>query len=168
MQRNAEAMRKELGLAQHKLQKETYEGVWAKTGETVVFSREWGGHCFTDEECRKLLAGEEISFSGTSAAGNPFDVYGVLGRSETNENSYVGFQKLGFGKKSADGKPLPPQQWCGHTFTAVELRTLINGGTVHADDFVSKRKKRTYSTTVRFGRAKDGQHKIIPEFADEF
>jgi DNA topoisomerase-3 len=168
MQRNAEAMRSELGLAEVKQQKEKFKGVWSKTDETVVFSREWGGHRFTDEECRTLLAGEEVAFSATSATGEPFDVYGVLGRLYSNGKAYVGFKKLGFGKKGADGRPLPPQQWCGHTFTAAEFQALKEGRTVDADDFVSKRTKKTYPTTVRFGRAKDGQYKIIPAFSSEF
>ena len=171
MTANAATMRKELGLSEQRQQKEKFEGIWSKTGQQTSFNREWGGHRFTDQECQDLLAGKEIAFSATSAKGTQYDVYGVLADQvfEKDGKSYpfTGFQKLGFGKKGADGKPLPPSQWGGHKFTQDELDTLAAGGKVFANDFVSRKTGKNYETTVRFGES-GGEHRIIPSFADDF
>lgn len=168
MGRNALSMRKELGLSEQRQQKEKFQGVWAKTGEQVSFNRETRGHRFTDAECVALLAGETISIVAKKNDGSgTYDCHGALANLEYNGHKYVGFDMLGFGKLSADGKPQPPSSWCGHTFTPEELQTLADGGKVFADDFVSKKSGKKYETTVRFGES-GGSHRIIPSFADDF
>jgi len=167
MQRNAAAMRGELGLTQAVLQKEKVEGVWATTREQVRFNREWSGYRFTDAEVQKLLAGEQINVTATSSkTGNPFTVHGKLAPGEFNGKPTFGFQLVGFGALDASGQELPPEVWCGHTFTAAEKKKLAAGEKIFADNFVSK-KGNTFAATVRFG-AEDGKagKRIIPEFGN--
>lgn len=169
MKRNAEKMRGDLGLSTQVVQKERYEGDWVPQGRVVKFSREWSGHRFTDEECKKLLAGEEITITAISAkkkaageADPSFVCRGVLADLEYNGRAYVGFKVTGFGAVDANGREMPPKSWCGHTFTADETSKLAAGEKIFCDDFVSKKGK-TFAATIRFGE-EDGRMKIIPEF----
>lgn len=168
MKANAATMRKELGLSEQVQQKEKFTGTWKKTGQSVTFNREWGGHRFDDAECQRLLNDEEVAFSAVSArTGNPYDVYGKLGEGAFEGNKYIGFQKIGFGKKDASGNPLPPSKWGGRTFSQEEQDKLAAGEKVFADNFVSKRSGKNYETTVRFGEV-GGEWKMIPAFSDDF
>lgn len=168
MKANAASMRKELGLSEQVQQKEKFTGTWKKTGQSVTFNREWGGHRFDDAECQRLLNDEEVAFSAVSArTGNPYDVYGKLGEGSFEGNKYIGFQKLGFGKKDSSGNPLPPSKWGGRTFSQEEQDKLAAGEKVFAKDFVSKKSGRNYETTVRFGEV-NGEWKMIPAFSDDF
>ncbi|MDP9903211.1 DNA topoisomerase [Arthrobacter bambusae] len=167
MQRNAAAMRGELGLTQAVIQKEKAEGIWAVTREQVRFNREWSGYRFTDAEVAKLLAGEQINVTATSTkTGNPFTVHGKLGPGEFNGKPTFGFQLVGFGALDASGQELPPESWCSHKFTAAEMKKLAAGEKIFADNFVSK-KGNTFAATVRFG-TEDGKagKRIIPEFGN--
>ncbi|WP_181273534.1 DNA topoisomerase [Brevibacterium oceani] len=165
MKRNAVTMRGDLGLKEEQVQqKERAEGVWSKTGAAVKFSREWGGHRFSDDEVAKLLAGETIEFSATSRGGKHYDVYGELGEGTFKGRKFVGFQKLGFGRRDASGNALPPKEWCQHVFTDAEIKTLMSGEAVEADDFVSK-KGNTFGCKVHFKEDKAGEgKKIVPDF----
>lgn len=69
--------------------KEKAEGIWKKTNKQVSFSREWGGHRFTDEEVSMLLEAKEITFDR-----NGKSVTGMLANCEYNGNKYVGFQMV--------------------------------------------------------------------------
>ncbi len=164
MQRNGAAMRKELGLDEQVQQKEKYEGTWVVTGETIKFSRQFGSHRFSDEECEALLAGEEISMSPVSAStGNPYDVFGRLEPQEYKEVSYVGF-KANFGKKDASGKIAPPTAWCKHVFTPEETAKLAAGEKVAIEGFISKKGK-SFNATVSFtDEEKAGDWRIKPDF----
>lgn len=171
MTKNAITMRKELGLSEVQSRKERAEGVWANTGEKVVFNREWSGHTFTDMELEDLLAGKEIAFAAVSAkTKNEFQARGKLAEQEWNGRQYVGF-KADFGpKKDAAGKDLPPAEWCMHKFTADEIKRLQAGEKIYIDDFVSKKQQgaknpKTFAATIHFGAEPGGgPKKIIPEF----
>lgn len=65
-------------------------GTWKK--KKVRFKKVWGGHTFTDDECSRLLAGEEISFSAKRKDGSDYTVKGSLANQSYNGNKYVGFK----------------------------------------------------------------------------
>lgn len=160
MTRNAAALGRKEGVPSTAREKVT--GTWQD--REVTFSREWGGHRFTDVQVRRLLAGEEIEFQARSQDGKAYDVYGSLGDQEHKGRAYVGFVKQGFGRRGADGEAMPPRQWCSHTFTDSELQRLVAGGTVEAADFVSKKGKR-FRCRVSFKETAPGESKkIVPEF----
>ena len=160
MTRNAAALGRKEGVPSTAREKVT--GTWRD--REVTFSREWGGHRFTDVQVRRLLAGEEIEFQARSQDGKVYDVYGSLGDQEHKGRAYVGFVKQGFGRRGADGEAMPPRQWCSHTFTDAEVQRLAAGGTVEAADFVSKKGKR-FRCRVSFKETAPGEgKKIVPEF----
>lgn len=165
MKINVATMRSELGLSETDVApKERAEGLWSKTGQTVKFSREWGGHRFTDDEVTRLLAGETIDFSATSSNGKAYDVFGELAVQTFKGRKFVGFTKLGFGRRDASGQALPPSQWCKHTFTPDELAKLIAGDSVEASDFVGK-SGNAFQCRVWFREEKKGEgKKIVPDF----
>ena len=159
MTRNAAALGRKEGVPSTAREKVT--GTWRD--REVTFSREWGGHRFTDVQVRRLLAGEEIEFQARSQDGKVYDVYGSLGDQEHKGRAYVGFVKQGFGRRGADGEAMPPRQWCSHTFTDAEVQRLAAGGTVEAADFVSKKGKR-FRCRVSFKETAPGEgKKIVPE-----
>lgn len=71
-------------------QKEKYQGEWM--GDPVSFTRTWGDHRFTDEECEALCRGEEIEFVSHGMYGDR-TVKGKLAQMEYKGVNYVGFQK---------------------------------------------------------------------------
>lgn len=165
MQKNAATMRSALGLKEEAAtRKERAQGTWAKTGKDVVFAREWGGHRFTDDEVARLLAGETIEFSAKSTTGKAYEVFGELDEGTFKGRKFVGFQKLGFGRRDAGGNALPPASWCHYTFTPEEIDRLMAGEGVESSDFVSKKGNR-FQCKVFFREEKKGEgKKIVPDF----
>ncbi|QWF85920.1 type IA DNA topoisomerase [Amycolatopsis sp. CA-230715] len=169
MRQNAATMRSALGLPENATtggaaRRERAEGVWAKTGRPVAFSRVWGGHRFTDDEVTTLLAGATIEFSATADNGRRYEVFGALGEGTFKGRTYVGFQKAGFGRRDASGAALPPTEWCAHVFTDAEIQALMAGQAVEASDFRGKNDK-TFQCKVYFAEEKKGQgKKIVPDF----
>ncbi len=160
MAKNAAALGRKEGVESTSREKVT--GTWRD--REVTFSREWGGHRFTDDEVHCLLAGETIEFQARSQQGQVYDVYGALADQEHNGRAYVGFAKQGFGRRDSDGQSLPPRQWCSHVFTDAEIQRLVAGSAIEASDFVSKRGKR-FRCRVWFKETTPGEgRKIVPEF----
>lgn len=168
MRANGERMRKELGLSEVAQQKEKFQGTWKRTGSVVKFSREWSGVRFTDEQCQELLEGQEIEFEAISRAGKPYQARGTLEEQTFNGHKFVGF-KPDFGpRKDEKGRPVPPDSWCQHTFTAEEKEKLSNGESIYADDFVSKKEAgkknpKTFDCSLSF-QEENGQMKLVPAF----
>lgn len=164
MATNAEAMRSELGLEAQAAAKEKAEGVWAETGETIRFNREWSGHRFTDEEVHKLLAGEMIEITAVSKkSGNEFGAKGRLEPQTFSGTKFIGFKLVDFvDAKNADGSAKVPASWCKHVFTEAEKTKLAAGEGVYAEDFVSKKGKK-FKTTVYF-KKENGSTRIVPDF----
>lgn len=83
-------------------QTDTYEtedngkikGIYAPTGQEVSFKKVWGGHEFTEEEIKKLLAGEMLMFTYYGKKGEATAV-GKLDEGEYKGKKYWGFQKAG-------------------------------------------------------------------------
>lgn len=141
--------------------KERYEGYW--DGKSVSFNREWSGHRFTDDECKDLCAGKEITILGIKKkdGSGTYGVTGKLDYQEFNGCRFVGFKRTGFANDK--GSKLPPS-FSGYTFTDDERILLESGKAVKLDGLVSK-KGTTYSCLVRFGKRRtDGRMAIIPEF----
>lgn len=84
MQKNGE----KLGKVSTAPVKEKYEGEF--NGSHVSFTRVWGGHRFTDEECEKLCRGEEISFDA-GKDGKSWEVSGKLAEQTYNGHKFIGF-----------------------------------------------------------------------------
>lgn len=161
MKQNGEAMRKELNIMPSSNNDvERYEGTW--NGQSVKFKRVWSGHTFTDEECEKLCAGEEIEIEAVSAkTGKSFRCRGILAEQEFKGKTYVGFQSQGF-VNSAKSSGVP-DEWCQHKFTDDEKSMLEAGLSVACDDFVSKKGSK-FSAKVHYGKNDKGYMGIIPEF----
>ena len=135
---------------------ERFSGTW--NGKEVSPKRDWGGHHFTDEECKKLLNGETIEFSAVSKAGKSYTAKGALAEQEFNGKTFVGF-KADFGDSST---AKVPDEWCQHKFTEDEKMILESGVELECHDFVSKKGK-TFSAKIRWGE-EGGRKKIIPNF----
>lgn len=62
-------------------------------GKKITFKRIWGGHRFTNEEVKKLLKGNEISFQMTSKRGSTYTVTGKLAKQTYKRKTFYGFKK---------------------------------------------------------------------------
>lgn len=169
MTKNAAVMRAAMGLKEQAVvEKERATGVWAKTGEDVTFGRVWSGHRFDQAEVDALLADDEISFVATARNGKSFDVFGRLTQQTFKGKKFVGFEKLGFGKRDANGNVLPPASWCGHKFSPDEVKDLMAGKPVEASDFVSAKTGNNFSCVVNFKEEKSGEGlQIVPDFGTD-
>lgn len=134
---------------------ERFEGVHIPTGKPVRPKRVWGGHRFTDEECQKLLNGEEITFTALTKNNSEFEATGSLGESEFNGHSYWGFQL---------NTHAFPREWCKHVFTDDEKTMLENGERCHISGCESKSGK-TFDVDVTWEETESG-YKIVPHFND--
>lgn len=166
MQKNGDAMRKELGIMSDTAVQEVerYEGTW--NGKKVKFKKSWSGHTFTDAECEKLCNGEEIQIEAVSSkTNNPFKCKGRLEEQEFKGKKFVGFKNTGYvnasGKSSSDGVP---DEWCKHVFTDDEKAILETGMSISCDDFVSKKTGNKFSAKIHYGKNDKGYMAIIPEF----
>lgn len=119
---------------------------------------EWNGHTFTDAEIQKLMAGEGVEADDLVSRTKGSIYSGTLSwkAAKSGEAKKIVMQL---------GSSTPPKSWGGHTFTEDEIAMLMIGEGVKADDFVSKAKGTTYSTTVWFEEEKPGGgKKIVAEF----
>ena len=155
MQRNGIKMRQDLNINLpenvQKPQKAKCTGVWTEIGKEVTFTREWGGHMFSDTECQQLLNGETIIIEAVSSKGKPYKVKGKLSILEYKGRKFVGFENLGFIEEF-------PELWCGHRFTENEKIMLQSGMPVFIEGCISKNKK-IFSTTVIYAE-KNGKKYI--------
>ena len=167
MKQNGMAMRKDMGKKMADEQREYYEGAW--NGQQIRFNRNWCGHRFTDEECEKLLRGEDLVVMGVQGRNGPYNAVGKLMEQSYNGHDFIGFSRTGYandaGQKKKEGDV--PDRWCGHTFTKEEKEMLQTGLHVDLMQCIGKSGK-PFDTTVRFGDDGSGKKKIIPKFAKEF
>lgn len=160
---NIPKLQKEVKMVSENM-KEKYKGTYVD-GKEIQFSREWGGHRFTDAECEALLRGEKIVVSGLIAkkTGNEYAVEGCLEEQTYKGYKYWGFKNLGFAE-------MIPHSCFGHTFTDDEYAQLQAGCRIHIDDFVSKQKKKFaawcyYGDTVDYKTKKPtGRKGIVLDF----
>lgn len=162
MKRNGVSMRKELGVMEQTA-KEKCEGVW--NGKDISFTREWGGHKFTDEECEALLDGKEIEVKDlVSSSGNTYGVKGKLSEQTFKGKKFIGFERTGFlsdGKGSSGGGSTAERytgtwkkkevsfkrEFSGYRFTDEECEALCAGKEIEILGLVSKSTGKTYGIT---------------------
>lgn len=131
-------------------------GNW--NGKDIKFKKVWGGHTFTDTECKDLLAGKEIQIKGLkSSKGTTYGIKGKLTEQEYNGHKFVGFEKTGF----ADGVP---NSWSKHVFTEEEKNSLEAGCSIKLEDCISSKTGKVFSCNVKYGKRDDGSMGIIPSF----
>ena len=128
------------------------------TGESVSFSRSWGGVRFTDEQCESLLAGQEILLEGFfTTDGHPYSVKGRLAVSYHTGKPFWSFDKT---------EHIPavavPTSWCQHVFTDEEKSELYAGHKVLLSDCVTS-KGVPFSANVSFTYDEQGIKRIIGE-----
>ena len=137
------------GAGEYVRKEKTEADVYAPTGETVSFNKEWGGHTFTQEETMLLLAGEEISFEAVSSKGNTYTAAGRLAKQKYKGKTYWGF-KL--------NEREFPEEFLGHQFTDEERDTLMNGKRGHnkitVDDLWSPKKNKHFSAELQWKNGK--------------
>ena len=109
-------------------------GVW--NGEEIKFKRSFMNYAFTDEDCDRLLAGEDISFTVQGEKG-PMQVSGKLERQKApNGAEYVGIKakfplREGYVRGTFKGEVVTIKgSWSDHTFTDDELKRLFAGETI--------------------------------------
>lgn len=171
--RNAEKLKDRLGAPTgdmaRAVAKPKAEGVFAPTGETVKFNKEWGGYAFTDADIQALLAGQEIAFTATTQAGNKMAVEGKLGQGEFKGKSFWGFQRKEATDFTAQTAPFPAS-WSGYTFTKADEQKLRAGEKIQIRA-VSKKSGNPFEANVTFELVesvykgkKSTQWKIQPHF----
>lgn len=158
MQANGQTIQK-AGSNMADMEKEYCEGTWK--GKAIRFNRVFRGHRFTDDECQRLLAGEEIEVTDliSSKTGSTYGVRGKLTNQEFKGHKFVGFEQQGF----VGGSSGVPNAWCGHTFTEDEKNMLEAGCALKITDAVSKRTGKTFSCTLEY-KNQDGKMSLVPTF----
>ena len=129
--------------------KPKYTGVWATTGQEVRFSREWSGYKFSDDECERLLRGEEIRLENVVSpkSGKTYSCDGKLAEQLTKDGSrkFIGF-KPDFTKL--------PEVFNGHRFTAHEIAALQAGQIITCNDLVAKESGNFYTADLKWDAEK--------------
>lgn len=117
-------------------------GMW--NGEEIKFKRVWKDYSFSEEECRKLLAGEKITISG-QYKGKDFTATGELRRQvfekkegkKVTQIPFIGFYDLN-GPTDDDyyhgtwkGKPMKfKKKWSTYEFSPEEAEKLFAGESI--------------------------------------
>lgn len=165
MKKNGEDMRKSMGITYNNNNNggnggmdaaERFEGTWS--GKKVSPKRVWGGHRFTDDECKALLNGDEITIEAKGKNG-PYKCTGKLDNCEYNGHTYVGFSRTGFVNSGGNSGGVPAK-WCGHKFTDDE-KTLLEAGKTVALMGCTSKNGGTFDCKVTFDK---NQNRIIPDF----
>lgn len=133
--------------------KEKTTDIYEPTGEEVSFSKEWGGHTFTEEEISLLLKGEQISFESVSKSGKPYTAQGKLEKQRFKGKTFWGF-KAEF--------PSIPDTWSGYTFTEEEKAALEEGKEIEITA-ISAKKKKEFRCKLILKKTKAG-NKLVPTF----
>ena len=164
MTANAQTMRKELGMSDY-VEKEYFEGTWAKNGQHVKFNRTWSGHCFTDQECMDLLAGQDIEITATSRkTGDDFTVIGALGENEFNGRKFVGFNPDYTKPTSAAKRGVAPKSMLGVKLTDEQREKIEAGEKVKVKGMKSKKTGKIFDAYLSLEDKPDGTRGIAFSF----
>lgn len=107
-------------------------------GEEIKFKRIYMGYHFSEEECAKLLAGGELTFTGTMNDGTTQELKGRLMKQKTaNGTVFYGVKaefplKEGYVRGVFRGKEVVTFKgsWSDHVFTQDEVNRLLAGETI--------------------------------------
>lgn len=147
---NGQTITKKAGSNGMATEKEKCVGVW--NGQNISFTRSWGGHRFTDEECEALLRGETISVYGLqSAKGTTYGVKGKLAKQTYRNATFIGFEKTEFLNDPQAGMP---KVWCGHRFSDEEYKKLEAGEEIMCCGFKSRTSGKVFDASVRYDESK--------------
>lgn len=129
-------------------------GIYEPLNEEIDFKAVWGNHEFTNDELKKLLKGESVTFLAESNAGMSYIATGRLEYQAYNGKLFWGFKrdletgdndrtrdrelslnsKLFQKKEKIKGVYTPTNEivqfnrkWAGHQFNDDECRQLLNG-----------------------------------------
>lgn len=164
MTANAQTMRKELGMSEF-VEKEYFEGTWAKNGQHVKFNRTWSCHRFTDQECMDLLAGKDIEITATSRkTGDDFTVIGALGENEFNGRKFVGFNPDYTKPTSAAKRGVAPKSMLGVKLTDEQREKIEAGEKVKVKGMKSKKTGKTFDAYLSLEDKPDGTRGIAFSF----
>lgn len=181
MKKNSVVMRKELGVTMENgngnVQKEKFSGMW--NGKPVGVNRVYGGHRFTDEECERLLAGEEILLTDcVSSSGKPFQAKGKLADLTYNGHKYVGFDgKIVSENGESSGGAYPQKEkfegtwkrkkvsvnrvYCGHRFTDEECKDLLAGKEIEILGLKSQSTGKEYGVRGKLSKQTYNGHEFV-------
>lgn len=118
-------------------EKEQYEGKF--NGKNIKFSRVYGTYRFSDEECKELLDGKEITFELVTSNGEEKTVIGNLQKQEYKGFLFYGFKALGWSLGDEVFK---------HKLTPEEKKQLVAGEWVYIEGMYSPKKNKFYSAWV--------------------
>lgn len=118
-------------------EKEQYEGKF--NGKNIKFSRVYGTYRFSDEECKELLDGKEITFEFVTSNGEEKTVIGNLQKQEYQGFLFYGFKTLGWSLGDEVFK---------HKLTPEEKKQLVAGEWVYIEGMYSPKKNKFYSAWV--------------------
>lgn len=164
MTANAQTMRKDLGMGDY-VEKEYFEGTWAKTGAHVRFNRTWSGHRFTDQECMDLLAGKDIEITAQSKkTGDDFTVIGALGEGEYQGRTFVGFTPDFTKPTSAAKRGVAPKSMLGVKLTDEQREKIEAGEKVLVKGMKSKKSGKNFDAYLFLEDKPDGTRGIAFSF----
>jgi len=134
-------------------EKEYYHGIY-KGIEEIRFNRLFRGYKFTDEECERLLAGDELIVRNlvSQSSGKTYHVRARLALLEYEGHPYWGIESEFY-----NDDPIIPESWCGHTFTDQERALLEKGEYIECLDFYSKKSEKTFKGVVYYDK---NEHRI--------
>lgn len=106
-------------------------------GDEIKFKRTYMGYSFSDEECQRLLAGEELTFTGTMKDGTTQELKGKLEKQKTDSGTvYYGVKAVfppreGYVQGIFKGQSVSFKgSFSDHVFTQDEVNKLLAGETI--------------------------------------
>lgn len=106
-------------------------------GEEIKFKRTYMGYSFSDDECNRLLAGETLTFTGTSKDGTQQELKGKLEQQKAPSGTVFYGVKAEFPLREGYVKGVFKKQpatikgsWSDHVFTDDEINRLFAGETI--------------------------------------
>lgn len=123
-------------------------------GEEIKFKRTYMGYSFSEDECRRLLGGEELTFTGTMKDGTTQELKGRLEKQKTASGTvFYGVKaefplKEGYVRGVFKGKEVVTFKgsWSDHVFTQDEVNRLLAGETISIQYTSKKDGKPTTAT----------------------
>ncbi len=106
-------------------------------GQEIKFKRTYMGYHFSDEECKKLLDGETLAFTGTIKDGEKQELKGRLEKQKTESGTVFYGVKAEFPLREGYVRGIFKGQtvtfkgsWSDHVFTKDEINRLLAGETI--------------------------------------